>query len=75
NALPVEICVDGINGKRGKFMEIKEDAFFKWIGEPNPYTRDTESSADEAATESETDRPAAAQPPKKKKGFWARLFG
>ena len=72
NALPVEICVDGINGKRGKFMEIKEDAFFKWIGEPDPYLEDADFAKEAAA---EPERSAAAEPPRKKKGFWARLFG
>ncbi|MCG4778742.1 hypothetical protein L0P10_17855, partial [Eggerthella lenta] len=67
-----EICVDGINGKRGKFMEIKEDAFFKWIGEPDPYLEDADFAKEAAA---EPERSAAAEPPRKKKGFWARLFG
>ncbi len=65
NALPVELCVDGINGKTGKFVEIKAPAFYKWIGIDNPQLKP---------------KPAAPTPeevpaPKKKRGFWARLFG
>ena len=65
NALPVELCVDGINGKTGKFVEIKAPAFYKWIGIDNPQLKP---------------KPAAPTPeevpaPKKKRGFWARRFG
>lgn len=69
NALPIELCVDGINGKRGKFVEIKVAEFFRWIGEPNPYSEPEHADVAESDTRQET-----AQP-KKKKGFWARLFG
>lgn len=71
NALPIELCVDGINGKRGKFVEIKAPEFFQWIGERNPYE-------DESATNPtvENAEPAPVEKLKaKKKGFWARLFG
>ncbi|MCI1975560.1 MAG: phospholipase D family protein [Limosilactobacillus sp.] len=69
NALPIELCVDGINGKRGKFVEIKAPEFFRWIGERNPYAK-AEPVADhgEQTNEVSTEKP-------KKKGFWARLFG
>lgn len=66
NALPIELCVDGINGKRGKFVEIKAPDFFKWIGEHNPYEEDEQTHEDNSGQ-------AAEEP--KKKGFWARLFG
>lgn len=69
NALPIEICVDGINGKRGKFVEIKAPEFFRWIGEHNPYEQSA-STADEAEQENTTNEEKS-----KKKGFWARLFG
>lgn len=71
NALPIELCVDGINGKRGKFVEIKAPDFFKWIGEHNPY--EEEEQAQEDKKEKTAEKPA--KKPKKKKGFWARLFG
>jgi hypothetical protein len=71
NALPIELCVDGINGKRGKFVEIKAPEFFKWIGEHNPY--EEEEQAHEDNVEQATEEPK--KKPKKKKGFWARLFG
>lgn len=69
NALPIELCVNGINGKRGKFVEIKAKDFFNWIGERNPYVGETP-----AAPEVSQDRQQPAEKPKKK-GFWARLFG
>ncbi|KRK55065.1 hypothetical protein FC31_GL001592 [Limosilactobacillus antri DSM 16041] len=69
NALPIELCVNGINGKRGKFVEIKAKDFFNWIGERNPYAGETP-----AAPEVSQDRQQPAEKPKKK-GFWARLFG
>lgn len=72
NALPIELCVDGINGKRGKFVEIKAAEFFKWIGERNPYA-DEQPAESPAAAASET--PAPEPTKEKKKGFWARLFG
>ena len=70
NALPIELCVDGINGKRGKFVEIKAPEFFRWIGEHNPYEKETTVvNNDEQSTATvEEEKP-------KKKGFWARLFG
>ncbi|WP_283583713.1 ATP-binding protein [Limosilactobacillus difficilis] len=64
NALPVEICVDGVNGKTGKFVEIKCPDFFRWIGEPNPHT--SEQNDNHESEESESP---------KHKGFFARLFG
>lgn len=70
NALPIELCVDGINGKRGKFVEIKAPEFFRWIGEYNPYEKENPvTSTDEQSTS-----PVEEEKPKKK-GFWARLFG
>lgn len=69
NALPIELCVNGINGKRGKFVEIKAKDFFNWIGERNPYANEAP-----AAPEVSQDRQQPAEKPKKK-GFWARLFG
>ena len=70
NALPIELCVDGINGKRGKFVEIKAPEFFRWIGEHNPYEKENPvTSTDEQSTS-----PVEEEKPKKK-GFWARLFG
>lgn len=71
NALPIELCVDGINGKRGKFVEIKAPDFFKWIGEHNPYEEEEQAQVDKK--EKTAEKPA--KKPKKKKGFWARLFG
>lgn len=64
NALPVEICVDGMNGKTGKFVEIKCPDFFRWIGEPNPH--------EEKKPETKDDEDQTAP---KHKGFFARLFG
>ncbi|WP_076461442.1 hypothetical protein [Limosilactobacillus caccae] len=73
NALPIELCVDGINGKRGKFVEIKADEFFKWIGERNPYA---DNHAPANPTNHVTTETTSPEPVKeKKKGFWARLFG
>lgn len=69
NALPIELCVDGINGKRGKFVEIKAPAFFRWIGERNPYAK-----AEPVADQGEQTNEVSTEKPKKK-GFWARLFG
>ena len=68
--MPIELCVDGINGKRGKFVEIKAPEFFRWIGEHNPYEKETTVvNNDEQSTATvEEEKP-------KKKGFWARLFG
>lgn len=71
NALPVEICVDGINGKNGKFVELKAPAFYDWIGVANPQLH-PEKTAEEAQT-SATQEPEEEKP--KKKSFWARLFG
>ncbi len=70
NALPIELCVNGINGKRGKFVEIKAKEFFSWIGERNPYADEVPAAAPEPA---KNDQQPAKKP--KKKGFWARLFG
>lgn len=70
NALPIELCVNGINGKRGKFVEIKAKEFFNWIGERNPYADEVPAAAPEPA---KNDQQPAEKP--KKKGFWARLFG
>ena len=70
NALPIELCVNGINGKRGKFVEIKAKEFFNWIGERNPYADEAPAAAPEPA---KNDQQPAEKP--KKKGFWARLFG
>lgn len=67
NAIPVELCVDGINGKTGKFIEIKAPAFYKWIGIDNPHVDGNTGAVAEPKEE-----PALAP---KKKGFWARLFG
>ena len=69
NALPVEICVDGINGKNGKFVELKAPAFYDWIGVANPQLH-PEKAAEEAQTSA---TPEEEKP--KKKSFWARLFG
>lgn len=66
NALPVEICVDGINGKNGKFVELKAPAFYNWIGVENPQNN-PEQKVEKVEKEEKK--------PKKKKGFWARLFG
>lgn len=71
NALPVEICVDGINGKNGKFVELKAPAFYDWIGVANPQLH-PEKAAEEAQT-SATQEPEEEK--SKKKSFWARLFG
>ena len=68
--MPIELCVNGINGKRGKFVEIKAKEFFSWIGERNPYTDEVPAAAPEPA---KNDQQPAEKP--KKKGFWARLFG
>lgn len=76
NALPIELCVDGINGKRGKFVEIKAPDFFRWIGERNPYAKKVNSSP-MTNTSMSVKLPSSAittEKPKKK-GFWARLFG
>ncbi|MCH3922788.1 ATP-binding protein [Limosilactobacillus sp.] len=77
NALPIELCVDGINGKRGKFVEIKAPDFFKWIGERNPYAKNSETSSETSSPETNDDQQTVSQEekPVKKKGFWARLFG
>ena len=78
NALPIELCVDGINGKRGKFVEIKAPEFFKWIGERNPYETPQPVHTEQPATKIENSKlPSSAittEKPKKR-GFWARLFG
>ncbi len=70
NALPIELCVDGINGKRGKFVEIKAPEFFRWIGEHNPYEKQSAvvEQKDQQVENEKQEKP-------KKKGFWARLFG
>ncbi|WP_056995271.1 ATP-binding protein [Limosilactobacillus equigenerosi] len=66
NSLPIELCVDGINGKTGKFVEMKATDFFNWIGvEPNLKTTTHDNGTVKTTT--------TAKP--KKKGFWARLFG
>ena len=78
NALPIELCVDGINGKRGKFVEIKADEFFKWIGERNPYAEDTaenEANNEETLTTNTAEKVKESPVKEQKKGFWARLFG
>ena len=78
NALPIELCVDGINGKRGKFVEIKADEFFKWIGERNPYAEDTaenEAKNEEILTVNTAEEVTESPVKEQKKGFWARLFG
>ena len=76
NALPIEVCVDGINGKRGKIIEIKAADFFKWIGERNPYAvANAEEQSELAAPEEKENVVAAPVKEKKKQGFWARLFG
>lgn len=77
NALPIELCVDGINGKRGKFVEIKAPDFFKWIGERNPYATPEVAHSEPTHSISNSKLPSSAittEKPKKK-GFWARLFG
>lgn len=78
NALPIELCVDGINGKRGKFVEIKAPEFFKWIGERNPYETPQPVHTEQPAMKIENSKlPSSAittEKPKKR-GFWARLFG
>lgn len=76
NALPIELCVDGINGKRGKIIEIKAKEFFKWIGERNPFERAPISNVKPAFDNSKVPTSSiekAAKP--KKKSFWARIFG
>lgn len=70
NSLPIEICVDGINGKSGKFLEMKADAFFNWIGIKPELTAITHENGTTKVTTK-----VAEEKPKKKKGFWARLFG
>ena len=77
NALPIELCVDGINGKRGKFVEIKAPDFFKWIGERNPYAtpESTHSESSHSIDNSKLPPSAITTEKPKKKGFWARLFG
>ncbi|WP_295730589.1 ATP-binding protein [uncultured Limosilactobacillus sp.] len=70
NALPVEICVDGINGKNGKFVELKAPAFYDWIGVANPQLQPEKAVEENQETVTE---PVEEKP--KKKGFWARLFG
>lgn len=77
NALPIELCVDGINGKRGKFVEIKAPAFFRWIGERNPYAKHTgQSQSTTIVSDQSTSSPTTNNNKSvKKKGFWARLFG
>lgn len=70
NALPIELCVDGINGKWGKFVEIKAPEFFRWIGEHNPY-EDQSTGSEQKEEQAENKK----QEKPKKKGFWARLFG
>lgn len=72
NALPVEICVDGINGKNGKFVELKAPAFYDWIGVVNPHLH-PEKAAEEAQTSATQEQSEEEKP--KKKSFWARLFG
>ncbi len=72
NALPVEICVDGINGKNGKFVELKAPAFYNWIGVANPQLH-PEKAAEEAQTSATQEQSEEEKP--KKKSFWARLFG
>ncbi|WP_251546654.1 P-loop NTPase family protein [Limosilactobacillus caecicola] len=72
NALPVEICVDGVNGKNGKFVELKAPAFYNWIGVENPQLHPEETTNDENPVEESLDDET---PKKRKKGFWARLFG
>ncbi len=66
NALPVELCVDGVAGKTGKFAEIKAPDFFRWIGEDNPYANPEQPADDDQENKPE---------PKKRRGFFARLFG
>lgn len=76
NALPIELCVDGINGKRGKILEIKAKEFFQWIGERNPYERAPISNEKPAFDNSKVPTASIEKATKpKKKGFWARLFG
>ena len=78
NALPIELCVDGINGKRGKFVEIKAPEFFKWIGERNPYETPQPVHTEQPATKiknSKLPSSAITTEKPKKRGFWARLFG
>lgn len=72
NALPVEICVDGINGKNGKFVALKAPAFYNWIGVDNPHLHPQEKETEKSTEEAVDKAPAK---PKKKRGFWARLFG
>lgn len=76
NALPIELCVDGINGKRGKIVEIKAKEFFNWIGEHNPYERAPITNVKPAFDNSKVPASPIEKGSKpKKKGFWARLFG
>lgn len=80
NALPVEICVNGINGKNGKFVEIKAPAFYDWIGVDNPHlTPEPEEEVTDDSAETEENSQPVAKSEKtekpKKRGFWARLFG
>lgn len=69
NALPVEICVDGVTGKTGKFAEIKAPEFFRWIGEDNPYADKKEKGSPDDHEQGDDGKP------KKRRGFFARLFG
>lgn len=83
NALPVELCVDGINGKNGKFVEIKAPAFYNWIGIENPQLQpvadaDNDDQGKDKEADENDEKPAEKpqkEPKKKKHGFWARLFG
>ena len=81
NSLPIEICVDGINGKTGKFVEIKAGAFYHWLGINNPHmalpagvtVHETYDVAETPRVPSAIEHGQVSKP--KKKGFWARLFG
>lgn len=81
NSLPIEICVDGINGKTGKFVELKAPDFYQWLGINNPHmpvtsqvTVHEQFDVNEAAHVPSAIEQGQVNKPKKR-GFWARLFG
>lgn len=75
NALPVELCVNGINGKNGKYVEIKAPAFYNWIGVENPQLHPKKDEDEDSKTPEKQPDEEVEEKPKKKRGFWARLFG
>lgn len=75
NALPVELCVNGINGKNGKYVEIKAPAFYNWIGVENPQLHPKKDEDEDSKIPEKQPDEEVEEKPKKKRGFWARLFG